>query len=129
MEGPCLGEAQPVLRGEPQRQRLGAQYRPPRVTAWRGPWSDRHGDAAGRLARLALWVRPRRAGARVWRGDWQAGARGERRGGAGLAGGAGAGWPQRRTPRVRGTVVCPEGQRRDAGRWPRGRKERTGGAA
>lgn len=50
MEGPRLGKAQPVLRREPQRERLGAQYHPPRVTAGGGPWSDLCGGAPERVA-------------------------------------------------------------------------------
>ena len=129
MEGPRLGEAQPVLRGEPQCQRLGAQYHPPRVTARRGPWSDRRGDVPGRLARGWLCGRALGGGAPVRSAAWRAARRGGPLqegpgGGGGGGGGRGKSGPQPGTLRVWGAAACPG--RPEAGRGPRGREGRTG---
>lgn len=132
MEGPRFGEAQPVLRGKPQCQRLGSQYSSPRVTAlWGGPWSDRRGDAPGRLARG--WLCGCALGGRrslAWRLAGGVAWRERRRGAAPFDQGAwrrqGQTGPQPRTLQVWGAAARPG--RPEAGRWPRGREGRTGWA-
>lgn len=100
------------------------------MTARRGSWSDRRGNAPGRLARgwlcgCALGGRPsaawRLAGAGAWRAARRCGSL-PRRGPAAT----GAGWPQPRTLQVWGAVARPG--RPEAGRWPRGREGQTGRA-
>lgn len=121
MEGPCLGEAQFVLRGEPQLQRLGAQHHPSRVTTWQGPWSDRLGDT---LARCWLWSGPPRALECAWRlaGDvaWRARSAASQEGGLAAAG---TSCSEPRTLPVSGEAASTRRPRQ--GRWPQGREEPT----